>query len=82
MLEAEPTRLIEKRPSREMDSDEREETCQESLRACNLRGRRGRGEKRLLAWCEYDREQAERRWVLERHQEGSCYHEPPLRGGG
>jgi hypothetical protein len=90
MVEAEPTRLIEKRPSREMDSDEREEPWrekefwQESLRACNVRGRRGREEERLLAWCEYHREQAERHyWVVERHQEDSCYHEPPLlRGGG
>jgi hypothetical protein len=27
---------------------------------------------------EYHREQAERHWVLERHQEDRCYHEPPL----
>ena len=81
MVEAEPTLLIEKRSSREIDSDEREELWQESLRAHNVRGRRGREEKRL-AWCEYHREQAERRWVVERHQEDRCYHEPPLRGGG
>jgi hypothetical protein len=61
MVEAEPPRLIEKRSSREMDSDKREELWQESLRAYNVRGRRGREEKRLLAWCEYHREQAERR---------------------
>jgi hypothetical protein len=82
MVEAEPTRLIEKRFSREMDSDEREEPWQESSRAHNVRGRRGREEKRLLAWCEYHREQAERHWVVERRQD-RCYHEPPLlRGGG
>jgi hypothetical protein len=85
MVEAEPTRLIEKRPSREMDSDEREEPWQESLRAHNVRGRvrgrRGR-EESLLAWCEYHRKQAERHWVLERHQEDRCYDEPPLLRGG
>ena len=80
MVEAEPTLLIEKRSSREMDSDEREELWQESLRAHNVRGRRGREEKRL-AWCEYHREQAERHWVVERHQEDRCYHEPQRRGG-
>jgi hypothetical protein len=80
MVEAELTRLIEKRSSREMDSDKREELWQESLRAYNVRGRRRREEKRLLAWCEYHREQAERHWVVERHQD-RCYHEPPLRGG-
>ena len=79
MVEAQPTHLIEKRSSREMDPDGREEPCQESLRAHNVRGRE---EKRLLAWCEYHREQAERRWLVERHQEDRCYHEPQLRGGG
>jgi len=44
------------------------------------RGARGREEKRL-AWCEYHREQAERHWVVERHQEDRCYHEPQRRGG-
>lgn len=76
MVEAELTRLIEKRSSREMDSDKREELWQESLRAYNVRGR----EEKRLAWCEYHREQAERHWVVERHQD-RCYHEPPLRGG-
>jgi hypothetical protein len=78
MVEAELTRLIEKRSSREMDSDdEREELWQESARAYNARGR----EEKRLAWCEYHHEQAERRWVVERHQEDRCYHEPQLRGG-
>jgi hypothetical protein len=81
MFEAELTRLIEKRSSREMDSDKREELWQESLRAYNVRGRRRREEKRLLAWCEYHQEQAERHWVVERHQD-RCYHEPQLRRGG
>jgi hypothetical protein len=81
MVEAELTRLIEKRSSREMDSDEREELWQESLRAHNVRGRRGREEKRLLAWCEYHREQTERHRAVERHQD-RCYHEPQLRRGG
>jgi hypothetical protein len=70
MVEVEPTCLIEKRSSREMAFDEREVPGQESLRAYIVRGR---GEERLLAWCEHHREQAERRWLVERHQEGSCY---------
>jgi hypothetical protein len=79
MFEAELTRLIEKRSSREMDSDEREELWQESLRAHNVRGRRGREEKRL-AWSEYHREQAERHRAVERYQD-RCYHKPQRRGG-
>ena len=82
MVEAEPTRLIEKRSSRELASKEGEGHGQESLRACNVRGRRGREEERLLAWCEYHRKQAEGHWVLERHQEDGCHHEPQRRGGG
>jgi hypothetical protein len=77
MVEAELTCLIEKRSSREMDSDdEREELWQESVRAYNARGR----EEKRLAWCKHH-EQAERRRVVERHQD-SCYHEPQLRRGG
>jgi hypothetical protein len=50
MVEAELTCLIEKRSSREMDSDdERKELWQESVRAYNARGR----EEKRLAWCEY-----------------------------
>ena len=76
-VEAELTRLIEKRSSREMDSDdEREELWQESVRAYNARGR----EEKRLAWCEYHQEQAERHRAIERHQD-RCYHEPQLRGG-
>jgi hypothetical protein len=48
MVEAELTCLIEKRSSREMDSDdEREELWQESVRAYNARGR----EEKRLAWA-------------------------------
>ena len=75
MVEAELTRLIEKRSSREMDSGEREELWQESVRAYNARGR----EEKRLAWCKHH-EQAERRRAVERHQD-RCYHEPQLRGG-
>ena len=77
MVEAELTRLIEKRSSREMDSDdEREELWQESVRAYNARGR----EENHLAWCEYHQEQTKRHRAVERHQD-RCYHEPQLRGG-
>jgi hypothetical protein len=76
MVEAELTRLIEKRSSREMDSDEREELWQESVRAYSARGR----EEKRLAWCEYHQELAERHRAVERHQD-RCYHEPQLRGG-
>ncbi len=76
MVEAELTRLIEKRSSREMDSDEREELWHESLRAHNARGR----EENRLAWCEYHQKQAERHRAVERHQ-NRCYREPQLRGG-
>jgi hypothetical protein len=76
MVEAELTCLIEKRSSREMDSDdEREELWQESVRAYNARGR----EEKRLAWCKHH-EQPERRRAVERHQD-RCYHEPQLRGG-
>jgi hypothetical protein len=77
MVEAELTRLIEKRSSRQMDSDEREELWQESVRAYNARGREGK----RLAWCEYHHEQAERHRAVEGQQEDRCYHEPQLRGG-
>ena len=78
MVEAEPTRLVEKRSSREMDSDdEREELWQESVRAYNARG----SKQKRLAWCEYHQEQTERHRAVERHQEDRYYHEPRLRGG-
>jgi hypothetical protein len=77
MVEAELTCLIEKRSSREMDSDdEREELWQESVMTYNARGR----EEKRLAWCKHH-EQAERRRAVERHQD-RCYHEPQLRRGG
>jgi len=76
MVEAELTCLIEKRSSREMDSDEREELWQESLRAYNARG----CEEKRLAGCVYHQEQAERYRAVERHQD-RCYYEPQLRGG-
>jgi hypothetical protein len=76
MVEAELTGLIEKRSSREMDSDEREELWQESVRAYNVRGR----EEKRLAWCEYHQEQTERHRAVERHQDRG-YYEPQLRGG-
>jgi hypothetical protein len=76
MVEAELTCLIEKRSSREMDSDdEREELWQESVMTYNARGR----EEKRLAWCKHH-EQAERRRAVERHQD-RCYYEPQLRGG-
>jgi hypothetical protein len=77
MVEAELTCLIEKRSSREMDSDdEREELWQESVMTYNARGR----EEKRLAWCEYHQEQAERHRAVERHQDRG-YYEPQLRGG-
>ena len=77
MVEAEPTRLVEKRSSRQMDSDdEREELWQESVRAYNARGREEKG----LAGCEYHHEQAERHRAVERHQD-RCYYESQLPGG-
>ena len=77
MVEAELTCLIEKRSSRQMDSDdEREELWQESVRVYNARRR----EEKRLAWCEYHQELAERYRAVERHQD-RCYHETQLRGG-
>jgi hypothetical protein len=80
MVEAELTRLIEKRSSREMDSDEREELWQESVRAYNAGGR----EEKTAWWrgasTTTNQEQAECHRAVERHQD-RCYHEPQLRGG-
>ena len=62
IVEAELNRLIEKRSTREMDPDEREEPWQESVRAYTARRR----EQMRAAWCEYHQEQAARhRAVLE-----------------
>jgi hypothetical protein len=47
-VEAELNRLIEKRSSREMDPDEREELWQESVRAYTARRR----EEMRAEWCE------------------------------
>ena len=77
MVEAELTCLIEKRSSREMNSDdEREELWQESVRTHNACG----SKQKRLAWCEYHQEQTERYRAVERHQD-RCYYEPQLRGG-
>ena len=55
-VEAELNRLIEKRSSREMDPDEREELWQESVRAYTARRRK----EMRAAWREYHQGQAER----------------------
>jgi hypothetical protein len=55
-VEAELNRLIEKRSSREMDPDEREELWQESVRDYTARRR----EEMRAAWCEYHQDQAAR----------------------
>ena len=61
-VEAELSRQIEKRSSREMDPDEREELWRESVRCYNARRR----EKLRAAWHEYHQGQAVRhRAVLE-----------------
>ena len=69
-VEAELNRLIEKRSTREMDSDEQEELWKGSVRAYTVRRR----EEMRTAWCEYHQGQAARhRAVLEsliaRHEE-------------
>lgn len=55
-VEAELNRLVEKRSSREMDPDEREELWQESVRAYTARRR----EEMRAAWCEHHQGQAVR----------------------
>jgi hypothetical protein len=55
-VEAELNRLIEKRSSREMDPDEREELWQESVRDYTARRREEMG----AAWREYHQGQADR----------------------
>ena len=61
-VEAELNRLVEKRSSREMDPDEREELWQESVRAYTARRR----EEMRAEWCEHHQGQAVRlRAVLE-----------------
>jgi hypothetical protein len=62
VVEAELSRLIEKRSTREVDPDERDELWKASVAAYNARRR----EENRLAWCEYHRDQAERhRAILE-----------------
>jgi hypothetical protein len=62
MVEAELARLVEKRSSREIDADERDELWKASVAAYNARRR----EENRVAWCEYHRGQAERhRAILE-----------------
>ena len=62
MVEAELGRMVEKRSSREIDPDERDELWQASVAAYNARRR----EENRMAWCEYHRGQAERhRAILE-----------------
>ena len=61
-VEAELNRLIEKRSTREMDSDEQEELWKGSVRAYTARRR----EEMRAAWCEHHQGQAARlRVVLE-----------------
>jgi hypothetical protein len=61
-VEAELNRLVEKRSSREIDPDEREELWKESVRAYTARRR----EEMRAAWCEHHQGQAVRlRAVLE-----------------
>ena len=61
-VEAELNRLVEKRSSREMDPNEREELWQESVRAYTARRR----EEMRAEWCEHHQGQAVRlRAVLE-----------------
>jgi hypothetical protein len=61
-VEVELDRLIEKRSSREIDPDERDELWKASVAAYNARRR----EENRVAWCEYHRDQAERhRAILE-----------------
>ena len=55
-VEAELNRLIEKRSTREMDSDEQEELWKGSVRAYTVRRR----EEMRTAWCEYHQGQAAR----------------------
>ena len=49
MVEAELARLVEKRSSREIDADERDELWEASVAAYNARRR----EENRLAWCNY-----------------------------
>jgi len=49
MVEAELNRLIEKRCSREIDAEERDELWKASVAAYNARRR----EENRLAWCDY-----------------------------
>jgi len=49
MVEAELARLVEKRSSREIDADERDELWKASVAAYNAR----RLEENRLAWCGY-----------------------------
>jgi hypothetical protein len=56
MVEAELARLVEKRSSRKIDADERDELWKASVVAYNARRR----EENRLAWREYNRGQAER----------------------
>ena len=60
MVEAELGRMVEKRSSREIDPDERDELWKASVAAYNVRRR----EENRLAWCEYHRGQAERHRVI------------------
>lgn len=68
-VDQEITRLIEKRSSREVDPDEREETWKASVRAYNV----SRREEMREAWTAFHEQQAERhRRTL---QELISYHE-------
>jgi hypothetical protein len=77
-VDEELTRLIEKRSSRDVDPDEREETWKQSVRRYNARQQ----EENRQAWCEHHQGQAARlRAVLEQlvagHEEqAERYREP------
>jgi hypothetical protein len=61
-VEVELSPLMEKRSSREIDADDRDELWKASVAAYSARKR----EENRLAWCEYHRGQAERhRAILE-----------------
>jgi hypothetical protein len=61
IVESELDRLIEKRSSREMDPDEREEIWKASVRAYTARRR----EEMRAAWCEHHQGQAARLRAVE-----------------
>jgi hypothetical protein len=83
MVEADLNRLIERRSSREMDPDEREELWKESVRAYTARKR----EEMRAAWCEYHQGQAARLRatlgaLIAGHEEQAERYRKQLKGAG